>query len=475
MRQLQARALVIGSGPGGAMTGLHLAEAGWDTLVVEEGDALALDSAEPYSLAEMDQKWRSGGLTPAFGPASLTYVEGRVVGGASEINAALYHEPVPEGLDGWARDYGIADFGARQLEPHVEWVEREVGVARFPNGPGTASARLQEGARVLGWKNREVARFWRYTPDGKGGYTGRRQSMTESLLPRATRAGMRLEPGIRIRHLRFSGDRAVEAVGRDKAGRPVRIRFESVFVCGGAIQTALILRRSGLRKHVGDTLALNPMVRIAARFDEVVNDPSLGVPVQQVEEFKPLMTLGCSHSSLAHLALWLVGPAAERERILSVWPTVGVFYAKVSGKSRGKVRNVPITDEAFVRYPTGKEDVANVAEALHRLGRLLFAAGAREIINPIPGEPPIGTLGELDELRRRLTAKNVQLSTIHLHSTVPMGRPERGGATDAFGKLYAASNVYVNDASLLPDTPGINPQGTILAIARRNIVRFLGG
>jgi hypothetical protein len=246
-------------------------------------------------------------------------------------------------------------------------------------------------------------------------------------------------------------------------------------VCGGAIQTALILRRSGLRKHVGDTLALNPMVRIAARFDEVVNDPSLGVPVQQVEEFKPLMTLGCSHSSLAHLALWLVGPAAERERILSVWPTVGVFYAKVSGKSRGKVRNVPITDEAFVRYPTGKEDVANVAEALHRLGRLLFAAGAREIINPIPGEPPIGTLGELDELRRRLTAKNVQLSTIHLHSTVPMGRPERGGATDAFGKLYAASNVYVNDASLLPDTPGINPQGTILAIARRNIVRFLGG
>lgn len=475
MRELSARVLVIGSGPGGAMTAVHLAEAGWEVLLVEEGEDRPLDSAEPYSLAEMDQKWRNAGLTPAFGPASLTYVEGRCVGGASEINAALYHEPVPEGLDAWARDYGIADFGAEAFEPHVRWVEEHVGVARFPNGPGTASARLEAGARALGWKNREVARFWRYAPDGKGGWTGRRQSMTESLLPRGLKAGVRLEAGIRIKALRFAGGRAVDAVGRDRDGKRVRIRFQTVFVCAGAIQTALLLRRSGLKKNIGDTLALNPMVRIAARFEAVVNDPSLGVPVQQVEEFKPLMTLGCSHSSLAHLSLWLVGPAAERERILSVWPTVGVFYAKVSGKARGSVRNVPITDEAFVRYPTGKPDVENVGEALHRLGRLLFAAGAVEIINPVPGAPPILSIAGLDELRSRLTAKNVQLSTIHLHSTVPMGSEAKGAAADSHGKVYGTTNVYVNDASLLPDTPGINPQGTILALARRNVVRFLGG
>jgi choline dehydrogenase-like flavoprotein len=31
----------------------------------------------------------------------------------------------------------------------------------------------------------------------------------------------------------------------------------------------------------------------------------------------------------------------------------------------------------------------------------------------------------------------------------------------------------VNDASLLPDAPGVNPQGTIMAIAARNSDHFL--
>ena len=43
------------------------------------------------------------------------------------------------------------------------------------------------GARRLGWKSREVARFWRY--DKSGG--GRRQSMSSTLLPRARAAGLR--------------------------------------------------------------------------------------------------------------------------------------------------------------------------------------------------------------------------------------------------------------------------------------------
>jgi choline dehydrogenase-like flavoprotein len=31
----------------------------------------------------------------------------------------------------------------------------------------------------------------------------------------------------------------------------------------------------------------------------------------------------------------------------------------------------------------------------------------------------------------------------------------------------------VNDASLLPDAPGVNPQGTVMAIASRNVAAFL--
>ncbi|MCF3608975.1 GMC family oxidoreductase [Planktothrix agardhii 1033] len=34
--------------------------------------------------------------------------------------------------------------------------------------------------------------------------------------------------------------------------------------------------------------------------------------------------------------------------------------------------------------------------------------------------------------------------------------------------------MYIADASLLCTAPGVNPQGSIMAIARRNALKFLG-
>jgi choline dehydrogenase-like flavoprotein len=45
-------------------------------------------------------------------------------------------------------------------------------------------------------------------------------------------------------------------------------------------------------------------------------------------------------------------------------------------------------------------------------------------------------------------------------------------AADSFGKIHGFENLYINDASMLPDSPGINPQGTIMAMARRNALHF---
>ena len=38
--------------------------------------------------------------------------------------------------------------------------------------------------------------------------------------------------------------------------------------------------------------------------------------------------------------------------------------------------------------------------------------------------------------------------------------------------MHGFANLYVNDASLLPDSPGVNPQGTIMAVALRNLDHF---
>ncbi|MDP2314268.1 MAG: GMC family oxidoreductase [Pseudomonadota bacterium] len=471
MIRLDAKTLVIGSGPGGAMTACVLAEAGHEVLLVEEGDHVPVGATEPYSLDDMTRKWRNGGLTPSFGPVKVTYVEGRCLGGASEINAALYHPPVVSVLDQWARDYGITDLGGDALLRHIDAVEREASVSPFPGSPGIASERLAAGAASLGWKSVPVKRFWKYDAANP---LGRRQSMTETYLPRARAAGARIQDGLKVKRLLLEGPRAVGAIATNREGRRVEIRCERVIVCGGAVQTALILRRSGLTRGIGDTLTMNPMIRVVAEFDDRINEPAVGVPVQQIEAFKPSMTLGCSNGTLAHLALWLVGAQGDREKLLAEWWRFGVFYAKVMGKTRGRVRNVPLVDEAHVSFKLERDDLALLGLAAERLATVLLAAGARSVVNPVPGAPAIRSLADLPALRAGVEAGKAQVTAIHLHSTVPMGAEARGCPADAYGKLRGLENVWVNDASLLPDTPGINPQGTILAIARRNAERLLG-
>ena len=58
--------------------------------------------------------------------------------------------------------------------------------------------------------------------------------------------------------------------------------------------------------------------------------------------------------------------------------------------------------------------------------------------------------------------------TVHLCSTVRWARIVRRCAADSFGRVHGSKNVYVNDASLLPDAPGVNPQASVMAIAIRN-------
>ena len=63
--------------------------------------------------------------------------------------------------------------------------------------------------------------------------------------------------------------------------------------------------------------------------------------------------------------------------------------------------------------------------------------------------------------------------TVHLCSTMRMGEDRTRACADSYGRVWGTANLHVNDASLLPDAPGVNPQGPIMAIALRNCEHFL--
>ena len=64
------------------------------------------------------------------------------------------------------------------------------------------------------------------------------------------------------------------------------------------------------------------------------------------------------------------------------------------------------------------------------------------------------------------------LFSVHLTSSCPMGEGT-ACVTDSYGRVHGCEGLYVSDASLLCEPPGVNPQGSVMAFARRNALRFL--
>ena len=492
--ELRAEFVVIGSGPGGAITACLLAEAGRDVLLIEEGAHLSLNSCAPFSTDEMLQKYRNGGQTVAVGKNKINYVEGRCVGGGSEINSGLYHRTPPDILERWRKEFQVEALSEMDLLPHFETCERDVSVSLLPGAAPLASLKLHDGATKLGWKSLEVPRWFQYdagrrrreealtsapgtserlvTSSPTSG-EGQRQSMTETFIPRFLKAGGRLLPCTRADRIRQNGEGWLIEATHKNAGA-IRIATDALFLCAGAIHTPALLRRSGINRNIGDSLQVHPTVKIVARFDEDVNAADLGVPVHQVKEFAPRLSLGCSISSPGYLALGLMDHPDAARQVAQTWPREAIYYAMITSEGGGSVRILPGFRDPLVRYALTEADRRNLADGLRKLSHILFASGAKALYPSLARGPALHGDDCLGKLPDMLPDGLANLMTIHLFSSCPMGEDKTKCATDSFGRVHHLKNLFVSDASLLCTAPGVNPQGSIMALARRNALKFLG-
>jgi len=361
-----------------------------------------------------------------------------------------------------------------ELAPHFLACEKDVSVGLLQNPAPVASLKLHEGASRLNWKSLEVPRWFAY--DGSraadGTLAGKRQSMTQTYIPRALQAGCDLRTRTRITRLRREGG-GWRVEGLDAGGRPVRFLSDAVFVCAGAVQTPALLLRSGISENIGHSLQLHPTVKMTAEFHEQVNFPGMGVPVHQVKEFSPLISFGCSISSPPFLAVGMLDHPRHFDELLAHWRNAAVYYAMISPVGTGSIRTVPGFASPLVRYRLTPEDYAALGDGLRKLGQVLFEAGAVRQYPGLPGGPRLENIKDLSRLAGALPAA-ASLMTIHLFSSCPMGEDRRRCGANSFGALPGVPNLFVNDASLLCTAPGVNPQGSIMALARRNALKFLG-
>lgn len=487
----EADVVIVGSGAAGATAARVLTEAGLEVVIVEEGPHVPTEALRPDFFTGQARVWRDGGAQLARGPAPLPLLQGVCVGGSTAINGAIIHRIPERIIEGWQRaDPDLADWWTLDdLERIWDTMDRELGVSPAPESVlGRNNLLFAEAAARLGVQANAIRRNVIGCEGAarcvQGCPTARRQSMNVSYIPRALRSGARLYTCAWVDRISLGSRGATGVVAQLRGGaRRGRLRVgarRAVLVAASAVQTPLLLLRSGLGRTsglVGRRFQAHPGAAVLGVFDAPVRMWSGATQgyesLQWWDDRMKLETLALP-PELGAARLPAVGP--ELKRRLAEYGHVAQWAVQVRARAMGTVVH-GFGGRAVVRYAMTREDVRTMKVGIRRLCELMFAAGAREVLPGVHGIPPVvhdlGPLAGLADLPD--SPKLFHGIVSHMFGTAVMASDPSRGVTRPDGRLWDCPGVHVIDSSLFPSNLGVNPQHAIAGLAWRIAEHLIAG
>ena len=507
-------AIVVGSGFGGSVSALRLAEKGHRVLVIEKGRRFA---AEDFPETNWDlRRWMwmpELGLRGIFQMSffkHVTILHGVGVGGGSLVYANTL--PLPKDAfftsGSWAK---LADW-KKELARHYATAKTMLGAA--PNPTITRGDRvMKEIAKDIGREDQfhttDVAVFFG-TPDVEvddpyfagegprrtgcnfcgacmtGCRVGAKNTLDRNYLYLAEKRGVEVRPETEVLAVRAKrgGGYRIETSGKrgDETIDTPRVIFSGGVM--GTIPLLLRMRRDpdGLPKlsaKVGRMVRTNNEALIGVVSPNVDEDFSKGVAITSIlhtDEHSHIEPVRYGEGSGFFSLLTL--PHAPGNNVL----------VRLGGTVRGFLRQPGLWARAY-----RAKDFARQSQILLymrtlegtlslELGRSIYTGMREGLVTALDAGTPAPTafMEEATDLARRFAEKvgGVAMTiatetlagtptTAHILGGACMGKDASAGVIDDQHRVFGYDGLYVIDGSAVSANPGVNPSLTITALAER--------
>ena len=512
--------LVIGSGFGGSVSALRLAEKGYRVGVLECGRRF-----DDEDFAESAWDMRRYFWNPRLGMRGIFrmtvfkdvfIVSGSGVGGGSLGYANTLYRARPAFFAD-AQWEGLADWD-RELGPHYDTAERMLGVTDY-EGMTPADELLKEYGEEIGvgdtYKQTRVGIF--FGPSGKkvpdpyfggdgpprrgcircgscmvGCRHGAKNTLMQNYLWFAERLGVGVLPerqATEIRPLNADGSEGY-AVTTEHPGAWVRKRRRTliargVVVAAGALGTNLLLANC---KHSG------ALPRVSDRLGHVVRTNTESIQAVTAPDDRRDFTRSVAITSSiypdpdTHIEVVTYGGGGDAiSRLFTTMTGEGTRLTRPL-KWIGAMLRHPLQTAKLIGWPFGwsrRTVILLVMQTIDtamrfRPRRKLFGRGVRLQTEQDPERPNPTFIPAAERATRwfaqrtggipqsGLTESTMNIpTTAHILGGAIVGASPAEGVVDARHRVFGYENLLITDGASMPANPGVNPSLTITAMAER--------
>jgi len=477
--------VIVGSGAGGGAVAKELAPLAADgrrIAVLEWGPKLA-EVAFTGREVEMARQlyFDSGGVLTK--DKSVTMAYGRAYGGSTVVYTGTSLIMPKDVVDRW----DVPGLGFDDLQQRSTKYLEENNVHLLDESELNDNNRLfRDGCQKLGYRVQQFPLNVRGCKSSSlcnlGCPNGAKQGTHKVQLPVAEASGVEVITNCRVTDV---GDGHCEAVVEDPGfGLPsawapgrYRIKAKVIVVCGGAINSAALLLRSGFGAGLptlGRFLTLHPALILVGEHPQSISNFHGHPKSFYCDEFvdsERFLLESCMYFPFV-TSKNLIGFGEDHSKLMRAFPRLQMILVLAIDPALESNRVVVGSDgEPVVDYTMGPSVLDSLHRSMVASARVFFAAGAERV------HAPAGVTFFIDRVdadrvealipRSNVVPGKISVASAHIMGGCRMGRDRTDSVTDSWGRVHGSRGLFVADSGLFPQCSEINPYITVMALADR--------